>query len=84
MVAWNNARKEEKSMTDMAKLFAVALLMFVSVGCEGEDKNIKENGRNYLIVEIDGCEYVFYEVGYGAGLAHKGNCKNHKGGNHDR
>jgi hypothetical protein len=30
-----------------------------------------------VVIEVDGCEYVFYKAGYAGGLTHKGNCKNH-------
>lgn len=59
----------------------ILLVAFLMVGCntpdEYESKN--ENGITYKVIEIDGCEYIWYKDNrqYGQTMAHKGNCKNH-------
>jgi hypothetical protein len=35
-----------------------------------------EVGSSFKLIELDGCEYFFYEGGHRLALAHKGNCKN--------
>lgn len=44
-----------------------------------KSSNVKETylEKNTTIVEVHGCEYIWYHEGYAGGLTHKGNCKNH-------
>lgn len=56
------------------------LVAFLMVGCNAPDKyELKhENGIKYKVIEIDGCEYIWYRDyrQYGQTMSHKGNCKN--------
>jgi hypothetical protein len=68
----------------MTRLLA-ALLALTVVGCVSE-RSPRVSGQtlessftgNISVVVVDSCEYVFVKSGYGGGLAHKGNCKNHE------
>lgn len=63
----------------------ITLLAIILSGCMPEPKPfpgeriLHHTGNGGVaIIEVDGCEYVFVKHGYGGGLAHKGNCKNHE------
>ena len=58
------------------------LLVAVLFGCN--EPNVKEKSTDYIldelggtvkIIEVDSCEYLFYEGGHRMAIAHKGNCK---------
>lgn len=58
------------------------LLVAVLLGCN--EPNVKEKNTGYIldelgsrvkIIEVDSCEYLFYESGHMPAIAHKGNCK---------
>jgi len=67
----------------MKKKFLLTLLSFMFfVGCS--EPNIKTEGTEYVInnlgykfkiIELDSCEYFYFEAGHNGGLSHKGNCK---------
>ena len=42
---------------------------------EPTDYIIDELGNTFKIIEIDGCEYIYFKGGDKLGIAHKGNCK---------
>ena len=61
------------------------LVAFLFCGCS--EPNVKERSTEYIltetgnrvkIIEVDGCEYLFYEGGHRMAIAHKGNCKSCK------
>lgn len=57
-------------------LFLFLFLVFV---CSCSRFNKLDQSLSYSgVIVVDSCEYVYYKCGYGVGLAHKGNCKNHK------
>lgn len=67
----------------MKKLFTALLIIIFLNSCEKhviqlENINTKVTNQGIQILTIDSCEYVWCKNGYGAGLTHKGNCKNHK------
>jgi hypothetical protein len=49
------------------------LLAILLASCEKETKFTKDN---VVIVEYEGCEYIFLHDRYKGMSAHKGNCKN--------
>lgn len=57
----------------------------INNGVVKETKRVIVDDRNFSqtvivkILEIDGCEYVYYQMYPYSGLAHKGNCKYCKG-----
>ena len=56
----------------MKKLILLALSALMMVGCNDERVKYKTT-EDYVIVEIDSCEYVRYKPAYG--FQHKGNCR---------
>ncbi len=51
------------------------LILLVAAGCGGQ-YNLRENGFDYKITIIDGCQYIeFHTYGYPS-VTHKGNCTN--------
>jgi hypothetical protein len=56
-------------------------ILLMCVGCV--EPNVKQTTPQYTIatgakikiIEIDSCEYIFYEGACGMAIAHKGNCK---------
>ena len=67
----------------MKKVFYLIPFLFISCNDDKEQfsKKVKQQdfafGDYSRIIEVEGCEYVFYKAGYAGGLTHKGNCKNH-------
>lgn len=71
----------------MKNIFLI-LIVILFISCKDKSMFKRVNTQNILdseitnegtqILNIDGCEYVWIKNGYGAGLCHKGNCKNHK------
>lgn len=59
-------------------LLAVTILMLLSCNSPDKYEEKKENGMNYTVMIIEGCEYIWYkdDYNYGQTLAHKGNCAN--------
>ena len=56
--------------------FIAVVSCFWACGSINSPKKRKTEYTNYIIIEMDGCEYYVrhgYESGY---LSHKGNCKN--------
>lgn len=63
-------------------IFAISLVV---ISCKKVDDtnvtgSITSAGRQYHIIELDGCEYIEYDNGYsgasnGYAITHKGNCK---------
>jgi len=58
------------------------LIVSVLLGCN--EPNVKMKNTDYVlneigdrikIIELDSCEYMFYEGGHRMAIAHKGNCK---------
>lgn len=52
--------------------------------CSCIEPNVKEKNTGYVMdglggqlksIEVDSCEYIFYENGHRMMMAHKGNCK---------
>jgi len=68
----------------MKKTFLFLALAIAITSCGKESNTVPskttEIGK-YTIVEIDGCEYIEFDHGYGSSrvhtLVHKGNCFNH-------
>lgn len=70
------------------KKYLIGLFLIGIMGCNYEEdpnsKTVSEGkityhigGREFTVYEIDGCEYLGYDVGGSDGvLIHKGNCKN--------
>lgn len=61
-------------------LFFTAILGVTScaepnVNSEKTNYILTNGGRRVQIIEMDSCEYVFYNSAERAALAHKGNCK---------
>ena len=57
----------------MKKIILLALTALMMVGC-GTGESVKYKvSDDYIIVEIDSCEYVRYNPAYG--FQHKGNCR---------
>ena len=63
-------------------LLYTLLVAFLFCGCN--EPNVKERSTDYTldvfggkikIIEVDSCEYLFYESGHRMAIAHKGNCK---------
>lgn len=62
------------------------IILFISCKDVSTFKKVSSEPLNSLeitnqgaqILNIEGCEYVWVKNGYGAGLCHKGNCKNHE------
>ena len=54
----------------MKKIILLALTSLMMVGCI---KNGKVDRSDFVIVELDSCEYIKWNVSYG--YQHKGNCK---------
>lgn len=55
--------------------YFLILLTFFAFGCNGGTTKI-ESKDTYVIVIVEGCEYMYKEgVGYKS-FVHKGNCKN--------
>jgi len=64
----------------MKKLLTIFVLGMVLMSCdESKPKHpdiwIHVNGQRYLVIVIDGCQYLSYE-GYCDKFTHKGNCNN--------
>lgn len=58
----------------MRKILFLLCLFFAVLSCDnGADSFWSDSGT----IVIDSCEYVYFKSGYGLGLSHKGNCKNH-------
>lgn len=64
-------------------VFNVVIGMFLT-GCnsptvKGKKTEYRLEGydKSLMLVEIDGCEYLYGPWGNGTVLTHKGNCKNH-------
>lgn len=61
----------------------VLLVAITLIGCRNGDTPTDQNKRiiknsfasTISVLTIEGCEYVWVNVGYGGGLSHKGNCK---------
>ena len=58
------------------------LVTFLFCGCSEPNVNVKSTdyilnglGSRIKVIEVDNCEYLFYESGYQMAIAHKGNCK---------
>ncbi len=58
------------------------LVAFLFCGCS--EPNVNEKTTKYIlsqtwqrirIIEVDSCEYLYYQGGHQMGLTHKGNCK---------
>jgi hypothetical protein len=65
----------------ISSLFILIIILFsatIFAGCS--DNRSESSGVNFVIIEIDGHEYIFAKLGYGGGLVHKEDCKhpNHK------
>ena len=54
----------------MKKIILLALTALVMVGCIYDGK---VDRSNFVIVEIDSCEYIKWNASYG--YQHKGNCR---------
>lgn len=61
----------------MKKLIIISIIAMSCNGFDNTKQTVvrREFSSGVTIDEIDGCEYVWKKVGYGAGLCHKGNCK---------
>ena len=57
----------------MKKTILLALTALMMVGCGTEQRVKYKVSDDYIIVEIDSCEYVKYYATYG--FQHKGNCR---------
>ena len=66
----------------MKKLF-IAVMLLTLASCY--EPNVKRESTGYVIqsgcsplkiVNVDGCQYLYGEWGYGTVLTHKGNCTN--------
>lgn len=55
------------------------LIAVLFAACQTVDHEPLEQsiGAGITMITIDECEYIFVKRAYGAGLTHKGNCKNH-------
>ena len=66
----------------MKKLFIAVMLLTLASCYEPNVKRestgyVIESGSNPLkIVNVDGCQYLYGDWGYGTVLTHKGNCNN--------
>ncbi len=54
----------------MKKIILIALTALMMVGCV---KDGKVDRSEFVVVELDSCEYIKWNVSYG--YQHKGNCK---------
>ena len=54
----------------MKKIALLALASLIMVGCA---KDGKTDRSDFVIVEMDSCEYIKWNASYG--FQHKGNCK---------
>lgn len=68
----------------MKKIIPFILVLLLSCS-QYADKNVEHKKTNYkisdintplVVVQIDGCEYLFGEWGNATVLTHKGDCKN--------
>ena len=55
------------------KKILLALTALMMVGCGTDERVNYKVSDDYIIVEIDSCEYVRYNPAYG--FQHKGNCR---------
>ncbi len=68
------------SIGDIIKLSTVKTLSVVFIlgilltSCHGDTENY--NRDDYDIIEIEDCQYIKINSGYGGWMAHKGNCNN--------
>ena len=72
----------KKLRTKLSYAFYTLLVAFLFCGCSEPNVNEKttdyilsETGQRIKIIEVDNCEYLYYQGGHQMGLAHKGNCK---------
>lgn len=47
-----------------------------TIRSKDKPRRVLVGSSEYIVVEIDSCEYVVFNGGYGGGMTHKGNCKN--------
>ncbi len=61
-------------------LVTALLAAWLFSGCEQRSAGIEVEGAEGLdavrLIEVDRCEYIWVQSGYGGGLSHKGNCRN--------
>lgn len=65
----------------MSKYIAIGFILLLSCTEQPENGPVVKGAEALdavSVIEVDGCEYVWAKGGYGGGLAHKGNCKNHQ------
>ena len=69
-------------MNKLFVLIAIVSIMSLMISCDFDNLNSEEtvkdsNGESFIVVEIEGCEYLKCKMyrGYNV-LCHKGNCKN--------
>ena len=72
----------KKLITKPSYVLYTLLVAFLFCGCT--ESNVKKDTTDYImddtggrlkIIEVDSCEYIFYEKGHRMMMAHKGNCK---------
>lgn len=59
----------------MKRLFILIVILFALVACNKREKDI---GVAYVIMPIDGHDYVVFKHDNGVGAAHSESCKNIK------
>lgn len=69
-----------KTETKLTFIIMTIIVIMLLLSCNSPDKKeVKtENKMEYIVFEIEGCEYIWYKIysQYGQTMAHKGNCKN--------
>ena len=69
----------------MKNLILLLVILICLMGCflKTPDHIKDENGKAYIMVSIEDCEYIKTPNTYGYALTHKGNCNNpiHRGRN---
>lgn len=69
-------------MKNKLKILAIPVFALLLMACEEPNVKIKKteyvfnsSGHSFKIIELDSCQYFFFEGGHAMGLSHKGNCK---------
>lgn len=66
------------------KVLTAIIVLTMMNSCHEQSKSkrktdfvISVGGNAIEVIEVDGCEYLYYSGSSRTALAHKGNCKNH-------